>query len=191
MDRWHLEDRDRESGLGVSVRRSRLHAGWIPALVGLLAARCQEAEPPIDPRVWRMVRCIECRDGEQRAVVAMGESAIPGLRYFLIKGPPDTTLARQDSALSAPYHADGGGRGGRGGGGRGGTTGTLSPPAQAVQRRLDDFIAMYRMRSSLALGLIKGDSARKTLCLARSMQFRDDVRRIIDSSLVLLNGTCP
>lgn len=162
--------------------------------VGLLTAPKCRGEPAIDPRIWRMVRCIECRDREQAAVVAMGESAIPGLRYFLLNGPPDSTVARQDSALRAPYYTGvGGGRGagGGGGGGRSGNQGFVSPPAQSVQRRVNDFTAMYRIRSSLALGLIGGDSARKTLCVARSMQFRDDVRRAIDSGLVLLQGQCP
>jgi len=176
----------------MSMKELGVRAAWrfaqLAALVGLLAAAQCQGEPSIDPRIWRMVRCIECRDGEQAAVVAMHESAIPGLRYFLINGPPDSTLARQDSALRAPYHAGGGGRGGRGG--RSGTPGFISPPSQVVQRRLDDFAAMYRMRSSLALGLIGGDSARRTLCLARTKQFRDDVRRVIDSALVLLQGNC-
>ena len=174
----------------VTLRAWRL--AQLLAFVALLTAPKCRGEPPIDPRIWRMVRCIECRDGEQAAVVAMGESAIPGLRYFLVNGPPDSTIARQDSALRAPYYTGvGGGRGGGGGGGRSGTPGFVSPPAQSVQRRVNDFTAMYRIRSSLALGLIGGDSARKTLCVAKSMQFRDDVRRVIDSSLVLLQGHCP
>jgi len=52
-------------------------------------------------------------------------------------------------------------------------------------------VASYRIRSSLALGLIGGNAARKALCEGKAMQFRPDVQRMIDSGLVLLNGTCP
>jgi hypothetical protein len=156
-----------------------------PALIAFAAAmisagcNASEPEPAIDARIWRMVRCIECIQDEQANVVAMGESAIPGLRHFLLNGPPDTTVARQDSLLRAPYSASPP------------AVGLIFPPAQLVEGRVQDFIAMYRMRSSIALGLIGTDSARRTLCAGKGMQFRADVRRFIDSSLALLNGSCP
>jgi hypothetical protein len=156
-------------------------------LGSLIAAGCKQ-EPTIDPRIWRMVRCIECQAGEQDSVVAMGVNAVPGLRQFLLEGPPDSTIQRQDSALSAPYSGRTPGRGG--GATRGGPAQPPPPPA-AVQLRLDDFVATYRIRSSLALGLIGGEPARKALCQGKVMQFRPDVERMIDSALVLLNGSCP
>jgi hypothetical protein len=155
------------------------------SVIALLVATGCPPQQTIDQRIWSMVRCIECQDGEQDSVVAMGANAIPGLRHFLLEGPPDSTIQRQDSALSAPYYRSPGGRG----------TGTIAapaqPPAAVVQLRLDDFAAMYRIRSSLALGLIGGNAARTALCEGKAMQFRPDVARMIDSALVLLNGTCP
>jgi hypothetical protein len=154
-------------------------------VVGLVAvaaslSSCQDPEPVIDPRIWLMVRCIECTNREQANVVAMGESAIPALRYLLLHGPPDTTVARQDSALSAPYTAPPP------------NPGPITPPAQLVELRIADFIAIYRIRSSLALGLIGTDSAKRALCAANDSQFRADVQRFIDSSIALVNsGPCP
>ena len=163
----------------------------------LMALACPQPVT-VDPRIWRMSRCTECQSVEMDSVVAMGASAVPGLRKFLLEGPPDSTVQRQDSAMSAPYSNGGGGRGGRGGRPTPGVpTRTpppppLPPPSHAiVQLRLDDFVAMYRIRSSLALGLIGGNAARKALCEGKARQFRPDVARMIDSGLVLLNGTCP
>lgn len=144
-----------------------------------IAATCKGGEPSIDERIWRMVRCIECMEGEQAAVVAMGQSAIPALRYFLLNGPPDTTVARKDSALRAPLRPPSP------------TLGPVVPAAPYVQRRVDDFVATFRIRSSYALGLIGTDSARRVLCQGKTMQFRPDVVRAIDSSLAILQGSCP
>ncbi len=117
--------------------------------------------------------------------------------------PRISTLARHRAALSGPFQVGasvvpGGGGTGRGGGTRDApavvvpTTQTVVvPPPQVVDQRVEDYKAVYRMRSSLALGLIGGDSARRVLCTGKAMQFRPDVERMIDSALVLLNGTCP
>ena len=157
----------------------RVAAGLVTMSASLAIAGCHDPEPEIDSRIWRMGRCIECINREQANVVAMGDSAIPALRYLLLHGPPDTTIARQDSALSAPYPAPPP------------NPGTLTPPDSLVDRRIEDFVAIYRMRSSLALGLIGTNSARQILCAAKDSQYRADVQRFIDSSLVLLNGQCP
>jgi hypothetical protein len=60
-----------------------------------------------------------------------------------------------------------------------------------VNAVVDDFKARYRIRAGHALGLIKNDSARAVLCIARNQPFRADVIRMIDSALVLVTGTCP
>jgi len=140
-------------------------------------------------------------------VVAMGNAAIPALGYFLLHGPPDTTVARHRAALSGPFTVEVSAvpTGGRGTGRSTGvpptsvvpptpvapTTQTVVPPPQVVDQRVEDYMAVYRMRSSIALGLIGGDSARRVLCAGKAMQFRPDVARMIDSALVLLSGTCP
>jgi hypothetical protein len=193
--------------------RGRVAGLRLVAFFGAVIVIGCRSEPQIDARVWRLMRCIECQEGEEAAVVSMGVSAIPGLRQFLLEGPPDTTVARQDSALSAPLSGgsptgaapqppSGGnptrvapqppaGRGGRPTQPPAIVVPATQLPAGYVQARIDDFVAMYRVRSSLALGLIGGESARKALCEGKAMQFRPDVQRMIDSSLVLLNGTCP
>jgi hypothetical protein len=167
------------NGKGRMTTRARVAAGVGAVAASLSIAGCRDTEPVIDRRIWLMARCIECISHEQANVVAMGDSAIPALRYLLLHGPPDTTLARQDSALSAPYPAPPP------------IAGTITPPDHLVDLRLADFVAIYRMRSSLALGLIGTDSAKRTLCAARDSHFRADVQRVIDSSLVLLSGQCP
>ena len=154
-----------------------------------MASGC-DRKPVIDPKVWRMARCIECQSGEMDSVVSLGVNAVPGLRQFLLEGPPDSAVQRQDSALTAPF------TGGAAGGGRAtrgvpGVPLSPAPPPAVIQLLLDDFVANYRIRSSLALGLIGGNAARKALCEGKALQFRPDVQRMIDSGLVLLNGTCP
>ena len=165
------------------TRRNVRLARWAmtPIVLGIASMIFQAChpEPPIDPRIWRWMTCIECIDREQADVVAMGPSAIPALRYLLIEGPPDTTIARKTDALNAPYREDAA------------NATMVAPPASYVASRIDDFAARYRVRSSLALGLIGTDSARRALCTARLMQLRPDVRRFVDSGLVLLNGACP
>lgn len=147
--------------------------------VSLSIVSCRDSEPPIDRRIWLMARCIECIDREQANVVAMGDSAIPALRFLLLHGPPDTTVARQDSALRAPYPATPP------------DVGMITPADHIVDLRVADFIAIFRMRSSLALGLIGTDSARRVLCEGNAMQLRQDEKRFVDSSLKLLNWSCP
>ena len=180
-------------------RRAACTAGIALALMQCQQQQTQPPqlpEPPIDRRIWEMSLCIECIDGEFAGVVAMGDPAIPGLGYFLLHGPPDSTVARQRAALSGPFpvpgSSTGGGRNpGRGGRGSTSTGARIVPPVQIVDRRIEDYKAIYRIRSSLALGHIGGDSARRVLCAGKAMQFRPDVGRMIDSALKLLNGTCP
>ena len=151
----------------------------VAVAIGSLIVQACDPEPPIDPRIWRWMTCIECVDREQAEVVAMGPSAIPALRYLLIEGPPDTTIARKTDALSQPFRQGPP------------NAGVVVPPASYVSSRIEDFAVRFRVRSSLALGLIGSDSARRALCTARAMQLRPDVRRFVDSGLVLLSGTCP
>jgi hypothetical protein len=154
--------------------------GFLIIAATLAPSGCPKPEPPpIDARVWKMTRCIECIDGELPAVVAMGDTAVPALQYLLLYGPPDTVVAHKDSALRAPYHS--------------GSSGAplVVAPAAFVDRRIDDFRSSFRIRSSRALSLISSDSAKRALCRGRSMQFRDDVRLAIDSALILAGGTCP
>jgi hypothetical protein len=159
-------------------RRERLVLSVL-LVASATASTCNGGEPAIDRRIWRMVRCIECMEGEQAAVVAMGQGAIPALRYFLLNGPPDTTVARKESALRAPLRPPSP------------TLGPIIPSTIYVKRRVEDFVATFRIRSSYALGLIGTDSARRVLCRGKTMQFRPDVVRAIDSSLTILHGSCP
>ena len=173
-------------------REGWLFALRVPAFIWVLAlAACPEPEPLIDVRLWHMAQCIECIDGELAAVVEMRDSAIPGLRFFLLHGPPDTTLLTRKTALSGPFRVGAPSGASARGGRAGGWTSVVVPPVAVVERRLDDFTAVYRMRSAIALGLIGNNSARRVLCEGKAAQFRPDVQRMIDSALFLLNGTCP
>lgn len=164
---------DRKSIGAGGVRHALVMAGTVALLFG-----CPGPEVLVfDDRIAKLAGCIECATGEQAAVVAMGDTAIPALRRLLIQGPLPAALARRDSVLRAPYRD---------------SLGIMRvTPAHIVDRRLDDFRTMHRVRASLTLGLIGGDSARRALCDARATQVAPDVRRFIDSALVLLSGSCP
>jgi hypothetical protein len=174
----------------MSMSKHCLSAGHAPAvrLQATFAAiavlyGCQDTAPvpapPIDARIWRMIQCVECIDNERANVVAMQDTAVPALRYLLLHGPPDNVVASYDSSLRTPRPATPP------------ATGTFAPPAHVVDGRVQDFIAFHRIRSSTALGLIGTDSAHKALCEGTAMQFRDDVKRVVQVSLRGMPGPCP
>lgn len=164
---------------GATARRVVAIFAAVVAVFGCEQDVASESQhPPIDQRIWRMIRCVECIDHERAKVVSMQDTAVPALRYLLLHGPPDTIVARYDSSLRTPRPATPP------------DTGMFSPPAATVDRRVQHLIAFYRIRSSVALGLIGTDSAFKALCAGKAMEFRDDVMRVIESSLNSFNGPC-
>jgi hypothetical protein len=137
--------------------------------------------PPVvmHPTIHRWMQCQECDRGERDSVVALGQGAVPTLRQLLLYGPPLALVALVESELKRQLPS-----------GPPGTT--QAPPAGAVDLMLDDYRSGYRIRSSMALGGIGGDSARMALCDGLAQQFpRKDVVRAIQAALLDFGGTCP
>jgi len=157
-------------------------AGWAARLlaIALLAAACPDppVQPLLDARIHRLMQCQECNAGEMAAVVAMADSAVLPLRELILTGPPARLIARVDSALRMPVDSGGG---------------PYEPPEQAIQRLLEDYRTIYRVRSSHALGQIGGDSARHAICAAKAAPglSRREVQLALNSALVRMGGSCP
>lgn len=121
------------------------------------------------------LECIDCRDGELQAVLALGDTAVPYLVQALLGGPSPASreVMRQHLVESfqslqqnAPSH----------------NTSPLSSQQDYVQDYMDNYIAAYRIRASIALGKIGGPEAEEAL-LAVATFFRPDVEKEIKRSL--------
>jgi len=160
-----------------AVAARRAGALLLPAT--LLWLGCQPAEVSQvqvlpDRRIIRLMQCQECFGGEAAAVVAMGDSAVLGLRELVLHGAPAPFVTRLDSALRHP--AD---------------SADHVPANATIKLLLDDFDAIHRVRSSLALGLIGTDSARHAICAGMALQPpRRDVKLALDSALAHAGGAC-
>jgi len=145
----------------------------------LLLAGCDPAPvlPVLPPaRILRWMQCQECRS-EKDSVVAMGAGAVLDLRTLLLDGPPPVLVSLVANEIQKPMQAP---------------NATYVPPAPQIDLLLEDFRSNYRVRASMALGAIGGDSARHALCAGKAMNFqRQEVVKAIASALVLTGGTCP
>ena len=107
-------------------------------------------------------------------MIALGDAAVPRLRQILIQGPPRS----HDSAYVASLQR------------LAQRSSAVTPVVIERQRKL--FGAVYRQRAASALAGIGNTSARGALCLARATRSIDVATRVaIDSSLTLMNATCP
>lgn len=66
----------------------------------VLLASCDTPRAGPDARVKRMLGCIECMAGEQAAVVAMGDSAIPALRAIVLGDSSIAAIPRARASLA-------------------------------------------------------------------------------------------
>lgn len=147
--------------------------GWL-----LLATVSCDEDLTIPPAVFLFMECIECSSGELASVAAMGDSAVPILRGFLLDGPPQASVDRLGRSLSALV---------------GDTTHIPAALAPAVVRQVESYVAVYRLRSAVALGAIGTPRARTALCAGRASAVAvGTVGGAIDSALTLIGrGGCP
>ncbi len=147
----------------------------------LLGAAAYRQEPPVPPAVLRLLGCIECNSGELAAVTALGDSAVPALRRFLLAGPPTEAVDRMRRSLVAL-----------------GRDPALPPTGsrmleRAVAKQLADYIGHYRLRAALGLAAIGTPEARAALCAGRAAdRGRGGLGTVLDSALMAAGRvTCP
>lgn len=119
-------------------------------------------------RVLAYLQCQECINGERKAVIAMGDTAVVQLRQLLLNGPPAYRVQIVRTRLQR-----------------------LAPqaPSAVLQDQLSDFDASYRLRAADALSAIGGNAARDAMCRARAQPLRPEVRAKLDTAL--LSSSCP
>jgi hypothetical protein len=119
------------------------------------------------------LECEECEDGELERVVELGAVATPTLAATLRQGPSEASreLVRRELANTyeqlAAYAAD--------------HPGTELPMdrEQYISTYLDNYIALYQIRSAKALAAIGGDAAKRALEEGEMISARSDVREAI------------
>ena len=122
-------------------------------------------------QVW--LECEECREGQRAAVVRLGAAAVPVLGQYL-RGPAPERRAEVQRSLQAAwqkmkeYEAD--------------HANVKVPMTQDeyVTTYLDNFIALYQVRSAIGLGDIGGSEAARLLNEARRQPLREDVKTVVE-----------
>ncbi len=123
------------------------------------------------------LECEECTSGELDAVVRLQERAVPSLVTALHEGPSPMSREAYRRHLVATYGKLKAHRAARGG--------PALPVTEEryVQMYLDNYIALYRVRSATALGRIGGPEGRRALETALGAGHREDVRGAIANAL--------
>lgn len=123
------------------------------------------------------MECEECTDGELEVVVKLGKTAIPSLSAILGRGPSQSkreVLRRHlvKSYQKLKYYE------------------TTHPEAKVpmnedefIKTYMDNYIALYQIRSAEALAVIGGSDAKKALKEALQVSIRDDVRAVVNTAL--------
>ncbi len=146
------------------------------ALGAVMIAGCRPWSAPRTPateqRVLALMECYECVDGELDSVVALGSVVVPQLRTGLVEGPEPSRVARMDSSLR--YYT------------------TPQPSDTVIADQIENYRALYRMRSMRALTAIGGPDAIDALCAGRaSPRFTPADRLALDSAIQRVGGSCP
>ena len=133
------------------------------------AASTPTATADIRPVIVAWLECEECGDGELTAVVKLGEAAVPSLVATLRDGPSPASREQHRRHLVATY-ADlkrfAAGRPDRK---------LIASEDEYVRMFADNYVALYRVRSAVALGAIGGGQAAAALDDAQRAGYRDDV----------------
>ena len=123
------------------------------------------------------LECEECESGELEAVVRLGNTAVPTLVATLRGGPSPASRERLRRHLVSTY-------------GRlrkEGETHREMRVAQSeeayVKTYMDNYVALYQVRSAQALAAIGGDEARRALETASQASLRKDVADAVKESL--------
>jgi HEAT repeat protein len=136
-----------------------------------------QPSPATTETVTSWMRCQECTSDERAQVVALGDTAVPLLRSFLLDGPPAADVDRYWRYLQPLAHPTNGSR----------------PATQATLEHIrEDYISNYRIRSAHALGEIRTADALSAVCEAKRRNFaRPGVQKAINEALVQIPGSCP
>lgn len=141
------------------------------------ANRNSEEQARAQQTVVDWLECEECVDGELEAVVKLGDAIVPSLASTLQRGPTPEQLELVRRQLSDNYDALT-------------VYAKTHPDARVpmtkdeyVRTYLDNYVALYRVRSAQALSRIGGADARKALEQARDAGYREDVSGAVTESL--------
>lgn len=146
------------------------------------ANRSSEEQVKVQQTIVDWLECEECVDGELEAVVKLGEALVPSLANTLQRGPAPERLESVRRRLSDNYDAL--------------TAYAKTHPEtripmtkdEYVRTYLDNYVALYRVRSAQALSRIGGAEARRALEQARDAGYREDVSGAVTESLRQLRG---
>jgi hypothetical protein len=119
------------------------------------------------------MECEECREGQRAAVTRLGAAAVPVLGQYLRGPTPERRAEVRRSLLAAylkmkEYESD--------------HSNAKVPMTQEeyVKTYLDNFIALYQVRSATGLGDIGGPEAARLLDEARRQPLREDAKAVVD-----------
>lgn len=128
-------------------------------------------------KIVAWLECEECESGELEAVVKLGETAVPTLSATLRDGPSPAARERLRLHLVETYRQLK-------------TQAATRAEAkvdmteeQYVKTYMDNYVALYRVRSAQALAAIGGPRARQALETAKGYDLRPDVRDAVNASL--------
>jgi hypothetical protein len=159
--------------------------GWLMAALLPLAVAAgsggvgaQALDPEQAARAREViVEWLECEEGQLEAVVKLSQAAVPTLAATLREGPSPASRRLVESELERRYdelkaYAE------------------LHPNAPVASSRdefvrmyLDNYEALYRVRSAVALGAIGGERAKSALEDSLDRARREDVRRAVRQAL--------
>lgn len=152
----------------------------------LVAPECRKGGGPVLPPeqaaqarrvIVNYLECEECKVEQIEAVIKLGQIAVPTLVATLREGPPRTNLEVFRRHLIARYrelkeyertHPQ---------------VKVPGTEEQYVASYIDNYVALYRVRSATALGTIGGADARQALEEASRLSLRKDVQEAVKASL--------
>jgi hypothetical protein len=121
------------------------------------------------------LECEECETGELEAVVKLGQTAVPTLAATLREGPSPAAREKLRLHLVDTYAK---------------LKGQTRPESKIdtseegyVTMYMDNYDALYRVRSAQALAAIGGADAQRALEAAKGYNLREDAREIVNQSL--------
>ena len=150
------------------------------------APRCQKSGTPSLPpeqaaqarrAIVNYFECEECKPEEIEAVVKLGPVAVPTFVATLREGAPRTNLEVYRRHLTVRYrelkqyertHPE---------------AKVPGSEEQFVNSYAENYVALYRVRAALALGMIGGADAKRALEEASRTPLREDVREAVKGSL--------
>lgn len=128
-----------------------------------------------------LLECEECTDGELEAVKRLGETAVPILVAYLRNGPSPPNLEKQKEHLIKRYEQV------KAYGNSHALTFEISKK-DYVRTYVENYKALYQIRSAQALSAIGGPDARRALREASQLPLREDVKTVV---IKLLNIETP